>query len=175
MKTARLLLLAALFAVAACTSKSSDSDKNIVKTKLQAFTDTVQLDTFKIALMGEESKDMKLLFTITTNKGEQVYKKEIKADELLKSYLASADLKSEEEKIKFLNDEVNFFFDEEHFLVPAITDQEKPDNNTPDKAFYEELKASKLNGFDYRLGKDTKIYIAWSAKDKKVKIYYKCC
>ncbi|WP_182921678.1 hypothetical protein [Pedobacter planticolens] len=148
---------------------------NIEKIALQAFTDTVQLDTFKIVLKGTESKNMSLLFIITSHKGVQIYKKEIKAEELLKSYLASADLKKEDEKIKFLNDEVNFFFEQEHFLIPAITEQEKPDNNTPDKAFYEELKASKLNGFDYRLGKDTKVYIAWSAKEQKVKIYYKCC
>ena len=175
MKFAHLLLLFFASAIAACNSKTDKAAQNVQKTKLQAFTDTVQLDTFKIALLGEESKDMKLLFTITTNKGEQVYKKEILADELLKSYLATADLKNEAKKVKFLNDEVNFFFEDEHFLMPAITEQEKPDNNTPDKVFYEELKASKLNGFSYRLGKDTNIYIAWSAKDKKVKIYYKCC
>lgn len=175
MKFARILLVFIVFAFAACNSKSEKNIKNIEKTKLQAFTDTVQLDTFKISLLGDKSKDMTLLFTITTNKGQQVYKKEFKADELLKNYLASADLKNEEEKVKFLNDEINFFFDEEHFLIPAITEQEKIDNNTPDIYFYKELKASQLNGFNYRLGKDTKIYIAWSAKDKKVKIYYKCC
>jgi hypothetical protein len=174
MKFPLSLLLFCAFSIAACNSKSNKS-QNVEKTKLQAFTDTVQLDTFKIALVGDEIKDMKLLFTITTKNGEQVYKKEILADELLKSYLATADLKNEEKKIKFLNDEVNFFFEDEHFLIPAITQQEKPDNNTPDKAFYEELKASQLNGFSYRLGKDTNVYIAWSAKDKKVKIYYKCC
>lgn len=176
MKSFPLSLLFVAFVITSCTSKNEKKAAvNIEKTALQSFTDTAQLDTFKIALKGTESKNMSLLFTITSYKGAQVYKKEIKAEELLKSYLASADLKKEEEKIKFLEDEVNFFLDEEHFLMPAITEQEKPDNNTPDKAFYEELKTNKLNGFDYRLGKDTKIYIAWSAKDQKVKIYYKCC
>ncbi|MFD0941465.1 hypothetical protein [Pedobacter boryungensis] len=176
MKRFSYSILFLAFAITGCTSKNEKkAPVNIEKTALQAFTDTVQLDTFKIVLKGDESKNMSLLFTITSYKGVQIYKKEIKAEELLKSYLASADLKKEDEKIKFLNDEVNFFFEEEHFLIPAITEQEKPDNNTPDKAFYEELKGSKLNGFDYRLGKDTKIYIAWSAKDQKVKIYYKCC
>lgn len=175
MKFSHSLLLLFVFTIVACNSKSEKAAQNVHKTKLQAFTDTMQLDTFKIALLGEKSKDMKLLFTITTKNGGQVYKKEILADELLKSYLATADLKNEDKKVKFLNDEVNFFFEDEHFMLPAITEQEKPDNNTPDKVFYEELKASKLNGFSYRLGKDTNIYIAWSVKDKKVKIYYKCC
>jgi hypothetical protein len=176
MKRFPLSILFIAFVISSCTSKNEKKAAiNVEKTVLKAFTDTAQLDTFKIALKGTESKNMSLLFTITSYKGVQVYKKEIKAEELLKSYLASAELKKEEEKIKFLNDEVNFFLDEEHFLMPAITEQEKPDNNTPDKTFYEELKASKLNGFDYRLGKDIKIYIAWSAKEQKVKIYYKCC
>ena len=175
MKFFTLIVLCLAFSIAACTSDSKTGGKNIEKTVLQPFTDTVKVDTFKIVLRGEKAKEMNLLFTITAYNGKQIYTKEIKAADLLKSYLASADLKSEDEKIKFLNDEVNFFLDEEHFLVPAITEQEKPDENTPDLTFYNELKQSQLNGFGYRLGKDTKLYIAWSAKDQKVKTYYQCC
>ena len=175
MKFTRLLLLFFAFVIAACNSKSDKAAQNVQKTKLQAFTDTVQLDTFKVALLGDEPDEMKILFTITTKGGEEIYKKEIAAKELIKSYLAPADLKKEDKKLKFLTNEVNFFFDEEHILIPAVTEQEKPDKNAPDKVFYEELKSSKLNGFSYRIANDINIYIGWSAKDKKVKIYYKCC
>ena len=175
MKFAHYLLLFLAFAIIACNSKSEKAVQDIQKTKLLAFTDTVQLDTFKVVLLGQESKDMKLSFTITTQEGEQVYKKEIMAEELFNSYLPKADFKNEDKKIKFLTNEINFFFEEEHYLIPAITEQEKHNNNFPDKSFYEELKASQLNGFSYRVGKDINIYIAWSAKDKKVKIYYRCC
>ncbi len=176
MKSSALSFIALLLLFAACnTQPSKEAAIDTSKTALQAFSDTVKLDTFKIALQGKESKDMSLLFTITSHQGVQIYKQEIKAEELLKSYLASADLKKENEKIKFLNDEINYFFDEQHFLIPAVTEQEQPDNNVPDKAFYNELKQTGLNGFDYRLGKDTKIYIAWSTKEQKVKAYYKCC
>jgi hypothetical protein len=175
MKFGQSLLLFFAFVIVACNSKSEKTALNIQQTKLQAFTDTVQLDTFKVALLGDEPNNMKLLFTITPKNGEHVYKKEIEARELIKSYLAPAEAKNEDKKIKFLTNEVNFFFDEEHILIPAVTEQEKPDKNTSDKVFYEELKASKLNGFSYRIGNDTNIYIGWSAKDKKVKIYYKCC
>lgn len=68
-----------------------------------------------------------------------------------------------------------FFFDEEHFLEPAVTEDQQPDNNSPDQPFYDELKITHLNGFYYSLGKDKSIYLAWSAKEKKVKIYYQCC
>jgi hypothetical protein len=175
MKIFRILLfLFIITAVIACNS-SQKVEPEAAQVKLQTFTDTVQQDTFKVVLKGKESKAMSLVFTVTNFKGEQIYKEEIVATTLLKSYLASADLKKENDKIKFLNDEVSFFFEEEHFLIPAVTDEEKPDNNTPDKAFYEELKQTKRNGFSYSLGKDKQIYIAWSEKEHKVKIYYRCC
>ncbi|RZL48877.1 MAG: hypothetical protein EOP00_08205 [Pedobacter sp.] len=174
MKQSYLLFL---FAVLAFTSCKSEKKVEAITEKTQtfAFSDTVKLDTFKITLTGEKSAEMILKFTIKDYKGNQIYLKEIKATDLLKSYLASEDLKKENDKIKFLNGQINIFFDEEHFLVPAITEDQELDNNTPDKAFYEELKQTQLNGFYYSLGKDKSIYIAWSIKDQKVKVYYHCC
>lgn len=145
------------------------------KTKQYAFTDTAKTDTFEVDLIGEKSDNMSIVFTITDYNGIQIYKEEVKATQLLKSYLASEDLTKEGDKIKFINEQVDVFFDEEHFLEPAVTADQEPDNNTPDKAFYEELKQNQLNGFYYSLGKDKSIYIAWSPAQKKVKVYYKCC
>lgn len=176
MKFAYLSLLILVVALASCTSESAKQvTGNLEKTSLQPFTDTLKQDTFKIVLKGKSSKDMSLFFTITNFNGEKIYEKEMKAADLLKSFLASAELKKEDDKIKFLQDEVNDFFEEDHFLVPAVMPDEQPDENVPDKAFYEELKQSGLNGFDYSTGKDDKVYIAWSAKEKKVKVYYNCC
>jgi plasmid maintenance system killer protein len=175
MKIRYIILLFSIIAFAACNSETKKVEPLPEKVITHSFTDTVHLDTFKVVLKGKESKNMSLLFTINNYKGEEIYKVEIKAETLLKSYLASEDLKKENDKIKFLNDEVNFFFEEEHFLVPAITAEEKPDQNTPDKNFYEELKQNQLNGFSYSLGKDSQLYIAWSVKEQKVKVYYKCC
>jgi hypothetical protein len=180
MKFRYLPYLFFIFLFIACNSNNNDETESNVnnplkKTSLQPFTDTVKLDTFNIELRGKEAHEMELIFNIVSHNGIEIYKKVIKADELLKGYLASEDLKREAEKIKFLKNEVNFFFDDEHFLVPAVTPEESPDNNVPDKAFYNELKQTQLNGFDYRLNKDAKIYIAWSKKEQKVKVYYKCC
>lgn len=169
-----LIIFCCLSAFYACQN-SAKPLQDIEKTTLQPFTDTLKLDTFKVTLKGKSSAEIKLMFTITSYQGVKIYEKEISGNELLKGYLASIDLKKEDEKIKFLTQEVNGFFDEEHFLVPAVMPNENADKNTPDPAFYEELKQTQLNGFDYRLSKDKKIYIAWSAKEQKVKIYYKCC
>lgn len=176
MKLASLSLLMLALAFASCTSKSGKQLTGTVeKTSLQPFTDTLKQDTFKIVLKGKESKNMSLFFTITSFNGEKIYDKELKAADLLKNFLASAALKKEDDKVKFLEDEVNSFFDEEHFLVPAVMPDEQPDENVPDKTFYEELKQSGLNGFDYSTGKEDKVYIAWSKSEKKVKVYYSCC
>ena len=168
------ILLGAISAFLACKSsvKPIQISKNI---SLQAFTDTLKLDTFKIELKGEKSAKMNLVFTITSYKGQKIYEKIISANQLLKSYLASADLKKEEEKVQFLTEEVAHFFEEEQFLVPAVMPNEKADKNMPDISFYEELKKTQLNGFSYSLGKEVKIYIAWSVKAQQVQIYYKCC
>jgi len=174
MKRTYLLLLFVTVAFASCSNENK-VDAITEKTSLQAFTDTVKLDTFKLTLTGKKSDDMVLKFTINNYEGVEIYNKEIKATDLLKSYLASEDLKKENDKITFINEQIDVFFNEEHFLVPAITEDQKLDDNTPDKAFYEELKQTQLNGFYYSLGKDKSIYIAWSNKDKKVKVYYQCC
>ena len=64
MKIVYLLSLFLALVILACNSKSEKANQNIQKTQLLAFTDTVQLDTFKVALLGDKSEDMKILFTI---------------------------------------------------------------------------------------------------------------
>lgn len=172
MKYFYLLLLSLIFI--SCQNNTK-VEATTAKTKQYAFTDTIKTDTFKVDLIGEKSDNMRIVFTITDYNGVQIYKEEVKATQLLKSYLASEDLTKESDKIKFLNEQLDVFFDEEHFLEPAVTEEQQADNNTPDKTFYEELKQNQLNGFYYSLGKDKSIYIAWSPTEKKVKVYYKCC
>lgn len=175
MKQSPLFFLLIMLFIVACSGEQEKVALNLEKIKTIAFSDNVKLDTFKIITKGQSSKNLLLIFTITTYNGKVVFKQEIKAKNLLDSYLASADLKNEAEKEKFIKEEVEFFLNDDHFLEPAVTENEETDRNTPDLAFYEELKQTQLNGFYYRLGKDKKYYIAWSAKAQRVKIYYQCC
>jgi len=165
--------------LSACNSsvseKQSDLSEGLKNTHTFAFSDKVKLDTFTVTIVGSHTKDMQLLFTIKSFEGKEIYKQEIKTSELLKNYLATAEMTKESDKIKFLKEEISYFFEDHHFLEPAVTADEQPDKNVPDKTFYNELKQNGLNGFDYRLGKDQNVYIAWSEKEKKVKVYYKCC
>jgi len=162
----------------ACSNSGKDAhipDTSRTKTVLWSFTDTLKLDTFKLVLKGNKPKNMEFIFTITPADGKAVYSKIIKAKELLDNYKEDLDLGKEKKQITFIKEELNLFFEEENLLEPAVTETEEPDKNTPDKKFFEELKRSGVNGFQYRIGKESKIYIAWSTAEKKVKPYYECC
>ncbi len=174
MKNIGFLALIAIFLFSACNSKPTPSGTsdlaNLEKTTTTPFTDTVKLDTFKVTLQGKTSKESALIFKIISYQGEEIYNASIKASELIKE---NAKLKTESDKMNFLKNEVQYFFEEEHFLWPAVMPNEQADKNVPDKDFHNELKQTQLNGFNYRLGKEAKVYIAWSVKEQKVKVYYR--
>jgi len=178
MKHILLCLFAFTVLLTACTTSSErnsgDSPANL-KTTLQPFSDTVKMDTFKVVLQGKKPKDMLLTFSITAFDGKEIYKEELKARDLIENYKETLDLSKENSQRDFIIDEFNIFFDEENFLWPALTPEQTPDKYTQDKAFFHELQQRNLNGFKYRVSKETNIYIAWSEQEKKVKVYYKCC
>lgn len=171
-------VLALFLFLSACNSSSdqkSDHAAANIKTVLKPFSDSTKLDSFKVELSGDKPKNMQLTFRIVAFNGQEIYQKVLKASDLINNYKETVDLSKENSQRKFMTEEFNLFFDDENFLEPAVAADEKPDQYTDDKTFYEELKRSNLNGFSYRISKETKVYIAWSALEKKVKIYYKCC
>jgi len=161
----------------ACSNAEKDSDvgKDLVKTVTKPFSDSLKLDTFKVQVLGDKPSNMHLAFSITSFTGKQIYDVDIKATDLFNNYIATIDLSKKKNQIKFLQEEVNRFFEDENFMEPAVDEADVPDANVPDKAFFDELKKTRLNGFIYRLGKENKNYVAWSGKEGKVKTYYTCC
>lgn len=176
MKTYLILLLLPFGFLCACSSGSQELKGNIENhIVLKPFSDSIQVDTFKVVLNGAVLKDMIINFSITAYTGDVIYSKEFKATDLIDNYKASVDLKKERSQMDFILSEYKLFLDDENFLEPAVTENENPDQYTPDKNFYNELKQSSLNGFKYRTDKENNVYIAWSKKEKKVKPYYNCC
>lgn len=175
-----LLLTTIVTLLLACQSDKKEKEhsiefKNVNQSIGKSFSDLKTLDTFKIELTGRKPEDMVLNFTIKNAKGVEIYNAKLKGTELLGSTDPNIDLSKEKDQIIFLKTIANDFFSDDNFLEPAVMPDDKPDNYTPDKVLYEELKKSGLNGFKYRLGKENNIYIAWSEKEQKVKIYYNCC
>jgi hypothetical protein len=180
MRNIPLFVAICLLALVACNSNGKKETnaiefKNVNQRLAKSFSDLKRLDTFKIELTGRKPEEMVLNFTIKNADGKEIYNTKIKGTELLGSTDPNVDLSKEKDQIIFLKTIADDFFNDDNFLEPAVMPEDKADKYTPDKALYEELKKSGLNGFKYRLGKENNIYIAWSEKEQKVKIYYNCC
>ncbi|MEJ7559523.1 MAG: hypothetical protein WKF66_14535 [Pedobacter sp.] len=177
MKIMRFVLLIPLLLMLGC-NQGGKGPVEISGTKRQVlknFSDSLLADTFTVMVIGSTLDSQMVDFRIHNSKGREIYHVDIPSSSLLKNYDATIDLKKKKNQAAFLQSEIDRFFDEENFLEPAITESETPDKNVPDLLFYQELKQSGLNGFIYRLGKEDKIYIGWSAKESKAKAYYNCC
>lgn len=175
MKSTFFSVFLCLLMAAACTDQPEKhtADAGATEKNFTAlFSDTLQADTFKVTLTGKDSKSSVLIFRVVNAKGKEIYQAQISGAELLK---ANQKLKTEADRMQYLKKEVNYFFEEEHFLEPAVMPDEQPDKNVPDTSFYNELKNTGLNGFNFRTGAESKVYIGWSGKEQKVKVYYKCC
>ncbi len=176
MKNYLFLLLLPFCFFSACNSGNGELKGNIEShVVLKPFSDSVKIDTFKVVLNGTVLKDMIIHFSITAFNGKVIYTKDFKATDLIDNYKATVDLKKERSQMNFILSEYKLFLDDENFLEPAVTENENPDQYTPDKDFYNELKKSSLNGFKFRTDKENNVYIAWSEKENKVKPYYNCC
>ena len=178
MRLLKYLIFVIVGVLFSCSNDDSKGTAQIVGIENKAvknFSDSLAADTFSVKVVGASLDSQKLDFRIKNSKGMEIYHVDISSADILKNYDATIDLKKNKNKAKFLESEVSRFFDDENFMEPAITETETPDKNVPDLAFYEELKNSGLNGFFYRLGKEEKIYIGWSPKENKVKVYYNCC
>ncbi|MFD2585177.1 hypothetical protein ACFSR6_21955 [Pedobacter vanadiisoli] len=180
MRNILLFVITCLFALVACNSRDKKEPhaiefKNVNQSITKSFSDLKTLDTFKIELTGRKPEEMVLTFTIKKADGKEIYNVKIKGTELLGSTDPNIDLRKEKDQIVFIKTIADDFFSDENFLEPAVMPEDKADNYVPDKPLYEELKKTGLNGFKYRLGKENNIYIAWSEKEQKVKIYYNCC
>lgn len=175
-----LSLFIGVFILSGCSTndrpgKAPVVNSQSVKQVAKPFSDKILADTFRVVLTGGKPKDMQLRFSIISHTGKVIYTRNLGGKELLDAYKETVDLKKSGNKVSFIKNEFDLFFEDENFLEPAVTETEEPDQFVPDKAFYAELRQSGLNGFKYRLGQENKVYIAWSAKENKVKIYYKCC
>ncbi|WP_285008479.1 hypothetical protein [Pedobacter faecalis] len=167
-----ILFAACLFA---CTQSATPDEAGFENSVLKPFSDTLHADTFKVRIVGDSPKDMKIAFQISAYTGKVIYAVDIKASDLFSNYDATINLDKKKNQLRFLREEAKNFLHDENFMEPAVTGEEEPDEHVPDKAFFEELRKTAFNGFSYRLGKEKKIYIAWSAKEHKVKPYYVCC
>lgn len=93
MKNYLIPILLVFGILSSCTSgheTTSSAENHIV---LKPFSDSIKIDTFKVALKGDAVKDMTIQFSITAYDGKLIYSKDFKAKDLIDNYKSTVDLK----------------------------------------------------------------------------------
>ena len=137
------------------------------------FSASVGKDSFVLKLTGEKIIDGTISFEIIQNSGKVIYKTEFKAIELIGyDFYDQKDISKKDYIIKRMNE----FFNESNFSYPAVSENDKYDDEYSDKKNWEDIKSdSSAIGFTYLLGEENTISIAYSKKKKMVLEYFHCC
>lgn len=141
------------------------------------FSNPEKEDVFKLRIEGNDPSNSIVHFTISNDKGELVYAEDFKVGLLLdESLLPANETLTEDDKIAALTKEINSFFREENFSMPAIGNDSDFREEYSDKAVWNDIKKDKSAvGFYYLLGGQNGRSIAWSKIQGKVVVYFNCC
>ena len=177
-----LLTLLALFILSCNLINSKKEDKisnqnnttpkgfllsNIV---VHAFSDPILKDTFKLFLKGDSIVSGRIIFQIISHNNKLIYNETFPASDLLgDNDLDSTSKQKEDDIAKSFND----FFIEKQFIVPATALDSNLDLENVDKRIWNDIKSDPTAiGFEYAVGYETVISIAYSKKKKKVVTYF---
>ena len=159
--------------------ESSSSDKQIeapilVNQHVHAFSDPAKQDTFRITLTGDSVQTATVTFEIHNSKGERIYPEQFAAIDLINYELPeNADPAAWD---NFILNRISTFFDEEHFVSPAIHSGMQLDSAYIDIEGWNDIKSNEASiGFYFLLGKEDGRWLAYSKSQQKVVLYFNCC
>jgi hypothetical protein len=131
-------------------------------------------DTFKIKITGQSITDGTFEFEIITNNGIVIHHETYPSYYLIGYGLENN--ATEADKAEFIKKRIVKFFEEENFHTPAISKDEKFDEDYSDKEFWEDIKSdSTAVSFGYLIGEESNGQIAYSKRLKKVITIFSCC
>lgn len=145
--------------------------------KTHRFSDSTQMDTFRLAVRGDDLLQGKAELTITRFDGKVIHQEFFPAEKLLGNQIAPVGERdriiSDQEKKALLTKKLNAFFNPENFIVPATAmNLKKPDTRTPDVEFLNRLKKDQTSvGFRYVLGGRTS-GLAFDRETGMVNVYF---
>lgn len=138
------------------------------------FSNTEYPDTFKIWIQDDSLLKSNVHFEIINYAGVKIYSTEFQSL-LLLNYKIGPEA-NDSEKEQFIKKRLRNFFSEDNFMSPAIKAGESFDQDYSDKVIWEEIRHNKNSvGFTYLIGEEDRRSIAYSKKQKKAVIYFKCC
>lgn len=131
-------------------------------------------DRFVLSLKGQSIIDGKVLFKIYSTFGDELWKEEFDAIDLIGYGL---DLNAAvTEKERYISKRIANFFNRKNFLTPAIKSGESYDPDYSDKEIWDDISSDfTAIGFYYLIGEESGCRIAYSKKLKRIVIYYTCC
>lgn len=138
------------------------------------FSSTNHQDIFSIQLIGDSLISSIAIFSIVNECGDTIFCERFRSL-LLIGYSAdyNSPLKMKEAIIK---DKVSKFFNEENFLIPAITNTEVYDEDYSNLENWNTIKSDPNSiGFIFRKGEGKYVKISYSKEFRKVVKYFKCC
>ncbi|MBE7179313.1 MAG: hypothetical protein INR69_23120 [Mucilaginibacter polytrichastri] len=149
------------------------------ETATHRFSDSVQVDTFRIDVTGDDLTKGRAHFVITRFDGKVIFQQFFPVQKLLGNQVVPLDNKrrmiSDSERLGILTTRLHAFFDPKNFLVPAIPASYK-ERGITDRTFWEDLKLDAASvGFMYTFGDDNRTWIAYDRQSGMVRIYYNCC
>ena len=157
---------------------SNNQDKtytSLVEKKVEhAFSNPEKKDIFNIRIEGKSINEGKVIFTITSFEGIEIYREEFPSVYLIGYGLLSD--ASEKDKETFIKKRISEFFNEDKFSRPAIEKDSPYVEDYSNKDFWEEIKEDQTAiGFRFLVGEEDNRSIAYSKKSKKVILYFNCC
>ncbi|OWY19721.1 hypothetical protein C7N43_26080 [Sphingobacteriales bacterium UPWRP_1] len=164
--------------VSPATKSESESYKLPAQVAVShVFSDPNREDLFILRSEGSYPGNAVIHFTITASNGQTLYAEDFKASVLLNAdKLADVATPGITDEGNNIAQNMQTFFSEANFSVPAIADDADFVPEYSDKAIWDEIKKDKTAvGFYYLLGTQTGRSIAWSKKQKKVVTYFSCC
>lgn len=146
------------------------------------FSDSIQMDTLRLQVSGDDLLRGKAQFTITRFDGKVIYQQFFPVQKLLGNQVISMDKKqrtlSDTERKGILTTRLNGFFGAKNYIVPAVSFDDFNDKiverNIVDKEFWERLKLESASvGFVYTFGDNNRTWIAYDRPTGEVRVYYK--
>lgn len=138
------------------------------------FSDPEKKDEFHVFIKGKSLLEGKVIFTIHSFEGIEIYKEEFPSVFLMGYDVDNnADVTTKE---NFIKKRVLEFFSESNFYKPAIKQNETFDEDYSEKTIWEEIKEDQTAiGFRFLIGEEDNRSIAFSKKSKSVVLYFNCC
>ena len=175
------LIIVGLLATTSCSTKTdqrspeSNSRFNILykKNALCNFSSSIKKDSFKIIVVGESFAKGDFGFQIKNDSGRLLFNETYPSISLLGYDFIKTD---STDTTDYMIRRIEGFFDQYHFIKPAISPDDKFNAKYSNKDIWNEIKSDKRAiGFRFLVGNRDGHQIVYSKRYGSAVLYFRCC